>query len=95
MRDREQGDRDARVLDPGHDRGALLSAVSRQEYRILQGVDAPGLMGEVPRVLDCEANFIRRLVWTAGTWPLRLLRTAETGRLGAILTRNLLAVAKP
>lgn len=48
-----------------------------------------------PPVVHGPASLFRRIIWTAGTWPLRLLHAAESGRLDAILTRNLFAVARP
>lgn len=48
-----------------------------------------------PPVVHGPASLLRRVLWTAGIWPVRLLHAAETGRLKAILTRNLLALAKP
>ena len=37
----------------------------------------------------------RRMIWEAGTAPIRLLRTAEKGTVRHILSDNLLCVAKP
>lgn len=39
-------------------------------------------------------SLVRRVLWDAGTVPLRLLFTAETGASGAILSQNFLFVAR-
>jgi len=48
-----------------------------------------------PPVVHGAASLLRRIVWGVGEGALRLLFTAETGRLDPVLTRNLLAVAHP
>jgi SAM-dependent methyltransferase len=44
-------------------------------------------------VVHGPASLFRRVVWTFGVLPLRLLFAAETGQLSPVLTRNLLTVA--
>jgi len=39
-------------------------------------------------------SLVRRVLWDAGTVPLRLLFTAETGTSGVILSQNFLFVAR-
>lgn len=44
-------------------------------------------------IVHGPASLMRRIVWDAGTAPIRLLMKAETGNIRPILSQNLVAVA--
>ena len=70
---------------------AFTRTSASQIFRIA-GFATVACFEDKPRIHGLK-SLVRRLIWDAGTLPSRLMRTAESGATGAILSQNMMIEA--